>query len=87
MCCIASLCVLKEDAIWEAAEEVWHNLPSSKIALGYIQAFHLAKKVMEMQGDNSFLGSSGSIHVRICKDFDKTATGLCCKDSRVLLAP
>jgi len=42
------LCVLKEDAIWEAAEEVWCDLPSSKIALGYIQAFCLAKKVMEM---------------------------------------
>jgi hypothetical protein len=50
---------LKEDEIWAAANQVWNDLPSSKIALGYIQAFHLAKKVIEVHGDNAFLGSSG----------------------------
>jgi hypothetical protein len=42
------LCVLKEDEIWAAAEQVWHDCPSSKIALGYIQAFRLAKKVVKV---------------------------------------
>ena len=79
--------VLKENEIWSAAEQVWHDLPSSKIASGYVQAFHIAKKVVEAQGDNGFLGASGSIHVGIRKDFDETATGLCRKGDKVLKAP
>jgi hypothetical protein len=62
-------------------------LASSKIALGYIQAFCIAKKVIEVHGDNGFLGSSGSIHVQICTDFDETATELCQKDRKVIPAP
>jgi hypothetical protein len=81
------LCVLKEDEIWAAANQVWNDLPSSKIASGYIQAFRLAKKVIEVRGDNAFLGSSGSIHVGIRKDFVETATGLRRKDGKVLRAP
>ena len=81
------LCVLKEDEIWAAAEQVWHDLPSSKIASGYIQAFRIAKKVVEVRGDNGFLGASGSIHVGIRKDFDETATGLRRKDGMVIKAP
>jgi hypothetical protein len=79
-------CVLKEDEIWAAAEQVWHDLPSSKIALGYIQAFCIAKKVVKVRGDNGFLGASGSIHVRIQKDFDETATGLLRRDGMVIKA-
>lgn len=81
------LCVLKEDEIWAAANQVWNDLPSSKIASGYIQAFRLAKKVIEVHGDNAFLGSSGLIHVGIRKDFVETATGLRRKDGKVLRAP
>jgi hypothetical protein len=62
-------------------------LASSKIALGYIQAFCIAKKGIEVHGDNGFLGSSGSIHVQICTDFDETATELCQKDRKVIPAP
>lgn len=28
-------------------EQVWYELPSSKIASGYIQSFHIAKKVFD----------------------------------------
>ena len=84
---IAGLGPSRKNEIWLAAEQVWHDLPSSKIASGYVQAFCIAKKVVEAQGDNGFLGASGLIHVRISKDFDETATGLCCKDDKVLKAP
>ena len=78
---------MKENEIWSVAEQVWHDLPSSKIASGYVQAFRIAKKIVEAQGNNGFLGASGSIHVGICKDFDEMATGLCHKDDKVLKAP
>jgi hypothetical protein len=60
--------VLKKDEIWSGNEKVWHYHPSSKIASGYIQAFHIAEKVVEALGDNGFLGAtSGSIQVGIPK--------------------
>jgi hypothetical protein len=61
------LCVLKKDEIWSGNEKVWHYLRSSKIASGYVQAFHIVEKVVEAQGDNGFLGASGSIQVGIPK--------------------
>lgn len=36
-CSRGGLCVLKEDEIWAAAEQVWHDIPSSKIASAYVQ--------------------------------------------------
>jgi hypothetical protein len=48
-------------------ENVWNYLPSSKIASGYVQAFRIAEKVVEVRGDHAFLGASGSIHVGIPK--------------------
>ena len=37
--------VLTEEQIWKAAEEVFKQLPSSKIASGFIQTYRLAKKL------------------------------------------
>lgn len=79
--------MIEYDEKWEAAEQVWRELPSSKIASGYIQSHRIAKKVVEVHGDNGFLGASGSIHVGIRKDFDETETGLRHKDGKVLPAP
>lgn len=81
------LCVLKEDDILTAAEQVWNDLPSSKIASAYVQSFRIAKKVIDARGDNAFLGSSGSIHVGVRKDFAETSTGLRRRDGKVLPAP
>ena len=78
------LSVLKEDDIWFAANEVWNELPSAKVASAYIQAYRIAQKVIAAGGDNDFLGTSGSIHVGVRKDFDETARGLKRKDGRVL---
>jgi hypothetical protein len=37
------------------------------VASGYVQAFRIAEKVVEVRGDHGFLGASGSIHVGIPK--------------------
>jgi hypothetical protein len=69
--------VLKENEIWSSAEEVWANLPSSKIASGFIQCHRIASKVISAQGDNKFVGNKtdNGIHCGIRKDFNETAMG------------
>jgi hypothetical protein len=49
--------VLTEDEIWKNAKTVWNELPSSKIASGFVQASCIAKEVIKQNGDNSFLGT------------------------------
>ena len=71
----------KEDEIFDVAQQVYDNLPSSKIASGFIQAHRLAKRIIQHGGDNSFLsGGSGGISTGVTKDFDETSSGLRRKD-------
>ena len=79
--------VLKEDEIWEAAEEVWRKLPSSKIAQAFVQAHRIAKKVVKNDGGNKFLGVGGSISVGVRKDFVATNSGVVRKDGKHIRAP
>ena len=79
--------VLSPDEIWAAAEEVWNNLPSCKIANAFVQANRIAKKVIKSGGDNKFIGNGGSISVDVRKDFKVTATGVARKDGKLLKAP
>jgi hypothetical protein len=81
--------VLKEDEIWSSAEEVWANLPSSKIASGFIQCHQIASKVISAQGDNKFVGNKtdNGIHCGIRKDFNETAMGLYRKDRKRINPP
>eukprot|EP00957_Ditylum_brightwellii_P102726 7829161-Ditylum_brightwellii.AAC.1 len=51
-----SLRILKEDEISNVAEQVWRELPSCKVALAYVQAYRIARKVIEAKGSNNFLG-------------------------------
>ena len=78
--------MLKDDDIWNTAEEVWRSLPSSKIASAYIQTFRISQKVVKAGGDNAFLGSSGSIHVGVRDGFHETSTGLRRKDGKVFVS-
>ena len=78
---------MKEDEIWEAAEEVWRGLPSSKIAQAFIQAHRIAKKVVKTGGDSKFLGVGGTISVGVRKDFMATASGVARKDGKRIKAP
>lgn len=80
--------VLKENEIWSTAEQVFKQLPSSKIAAGFIQAYRLSKKIIDSGGDNLFLsGSSGGIRTGVSIDYQATDKGLERKDGRVLPAP
>jgi len=80
--------VLKEDQIWRAAEQVFRRLPSNKIASGFIQAYRLAKKIINHNGDNSFLsGSIGGIRTGVTIDFQPTDKGLTRKDDKCMPAP
>jgi len=80
---------LKEDEIWQAVEQVWKELPNSKIASGYIQAYQIAQKVIASGGDNKFLGASncGGMHVGVRNDFEATLLGLKRKDGRTIPPP
>ena len=80
--------VLKEDEIFDVAQQVYDNLPSSKIASGFIQAHRLAKRVIEHGGDNCFLsGGSGGISTGVTKDFDETSNGLTRRDAQTFPSP
>ena len=80
--------VLKEDEIWEGTQQVWRDLPNSKIASGCVQAHRIAKRVVEAGGDNAFLGYGGTgISVGIRKDFSETKTGLKQIDGKHINAP
>jgi hypothetical protein len=72
--------VLLEDKIWQNAEDVWKELPNSKVASAYVQAYRIADKVIQAKGDNKFLGSGGSIHCGIGNDFKFTENGIERKD-------
>jgi hypothetical protein len=37
--------VLPEDEIWQNAQDVWTELPNSKLASAYVQAYRIADKV------------------------------------------
>ena len=82
--------VLTENQIWATAEEVWEKLESCKIASAYtcIQAHRIAKKVINEEGGNSFLGVGGSPHVGSRKDFFpcREGSGKAC-DGRRIAAP
>jgi hypothetical protein len=78
--------VLSEAEIWTNAESVWKELPNCNIASGYIQAYRIAKKVIEEKGDNKFLGFGG-IHTNVTTDFYKTDNGMARKDREKISAP
>ena len=65
------------DKVWEAAKEVWDDLPSASIAQGFILAFRCAEKIVRNKGSNSFLhGKDGSLHSNVRRDFCETANGI-----------
>jgi hypothetical protein len=69
--------VLMEDEIWKNAETVWNELPSSKIASGFVQVSCIAKEVIKQNYDNSVLGMmQGRISTGIRRDFNETAKGV-----------
>jgi hypothetical protein len=57
--------VLIEDQIWQAALQVWEEIPCAKIASAHVQAHRITKRVIKMGGSNHFLAVKGSISVGV----------------------
>ena len=70
------------DQIWNAAEQVWRDLLSAKIARGFILAYRIAKKVIAAGGSNIFLREE-DFHSNVREDFQETTTGV--KKKRIVL--
>jgi len=79
--------VLKEDKIWEVAQQVWADLPNCKIARGYVHAYQIAEKVITHNGDNSFLAKEKGLLCGITADFHDTLWGIRCKDGKKIAPP
>jgi len=80
--------MLQPNEIWDTAQTVWGELPSAKIASGFVQAYQILQKVIQQKGSNKFLtGSDGRIHVGIRKHFKQTDRGLTRKDGNKINAP
>jgi hypothetical protein len=73
--------------IWQNAEDVWKELPNSKVASAYAQAYRIADKVIQAKGNNKLLGSGGTIHCGIRNDFKFTANGIERIDKKTISAP
>ena len=67
--------IAKTDTIFDAAVEVWKELPSADIARSYVLAYRLASKVIKEKGDNRFL-AGGNFHSDVRRDFIATKTGI-----------
>ena len=68
--------VLKEDDIWDCAQTVWEELPSSKIANAFVHAKRIAEKIVASKGDNGFLaGIKGQLSAGVRNDFMETDFG------------
>jgi hypothetical protein len=52
-------CPRIEDETWQNAEDTWKQLPSSKVASAYVQAYRIADKVIQAKGNNKLLVSGG----------------------------
>jgi hypothetical protein len=80
--------VLKPDKIWAAAMDVYRDLPSCKIARGYVQAHRLMAKVIAEKGGNSFVGKGcNGMSCGISADFHDTKDGIKRKDDKVVAPP
>ena len=51
--------VVNKEEVWDAAVQVWNELPSSVIARGFMQVYRLAQKVVQANGTNGFLRGKG----------------------------
>jgi hypothetical protein len=52
--------VLPEDEIWQNAEDVWKELPNSKVASAYVQAYRIATKLSKQKAITNFLAQVGA---------------------------
>ena len=68
--------VISEDDTWAAAKQVWHEYSSEDIARGFVHCQKILEEVVRQEGRNDFLGSSGSTHFGIRKEYVATEYGV-----------
>ena len=61
--------VAKTDVIYRMAQDVWNSLDGATIASGFILVYRICKKVIEENGNNSFL-NGGDYHSFVRLDYD-----------------
>lgn len=70
------------EEIWQAANQVWKDLPSADIARGFILAYRIAEKVIKYKGKNTFLQQS-DFHSNVRDDFADGPNGVIKKINEV----
>ena len=63
------------DDIWKCVEEVWEDLPSAKIARGFMHGYRILEKVVEHRGNNEFLRTK-DFHTGVREDYYDTDKGI-----------
>ena len=80
--------VMKEDEIWDGAENVWRHMSSCDVARAFVLSYRIANKIVSVKGDNNFLtGKKGGLHSNVRKDFIDTAKGIERRDDKIFEAP
>jgi hypothetical protein len=64
-----------KDRTWRVARQVWDNCSSAMICRAFIHAYRIMKKIMNEEGDNSWL-ATGASHCNLRADFIDTANGI-----------
>ncbi len=70
-----------KDKTWRVAKQVWDTCSSAMICRAFIHAYRLMKKIMNEEGNNSWL-ATGAPHCNVRVDFIDTATGIKPRDSQ-----
>ena len=72
---------------WKASLEVGDKVPNYKIVNSFVLSYRIAQKVINDNGDNSFLGKKKGIHSNVRKDFNDTHHGISRKDGQAIASP
>ena len=64
-----------KDKTWRCAKQVWENCSSAMVCRAFIHAFRIMRKIMEEEGNNSWL-ATGAPHCNVRSDFIDTPSGI-----------
>jgi hypothetical protein len=64
-----------KDKTWRGAKQAWENCSSAMVCRAFIHAFRIMRKIMEEEGNNSWL-ATGAPHCNVRNDFIDTSSGI-----------
>ena len=70
-----------KDRTWRVARQVWDYCSSAMICRAFVHAYRIMKKIMNEEGDNSWL-ATGAPHCNVRADFIDTGNGIKPRDSQ-----